>query len=243
MLSKTLNATTFDYLAINIPVGKAGVGFGLLPFTSVGYQIDNFTTNNNGSQSLSSSFNGNGGVNKAFLGMGYQVTRALSLGVDFQYNFGVIERDALLFIFDDNNTPLSRQSKENNRSSLSGLNFNLGLYYNTKAYKDLEVSTSLVFTPKSTLVSRNTRNLSRVLITGEDTDRQLEDLVTNVNLEALNLDKVDLEIPATLSVGFGLGSGILSSFSCYILFSKIFRFFIHKLSYISNLPFDIILSF
>ena len=201
------NATTtaFDYLAINIPVGKAGVGFGLLPFTSVGYQIDNFTTNNNGSQSLSSSFNGNGGVNKAFLGMGYQVTRALSLGVDFQYNFGVIERDALLFIFDDNNTPLSRQSKENNRSSLSGLNFNLGLYYNTKAYKDLEVSTSLVFTPKSTLVSRNTRNLSRVLITGEDTDRQLEDLVTNVNLEALNLDKVDLEIPATLSVGFGLG--------------------------------------
>ncbi len=199
------SSTAFDYLAINIPVGKAGVGFGLLPFTSVGYQIDNFNTDNNGDAVISSSFNGSGGVNKAFLGLGYQVTRALSLGVDFQYNFGTIESDALLFNFDDDNTPLARQSKENNRSTLSGLNLNLGLYYNTKFYKNLEVSTSLVYAPKSTLVSRNTRSLSRVLIAGARRDQQAEDLITNVDLESLNLDKVDLEIPSTLSIGLGIG--------------------------------------
>jgi hypothetical protein len=28
-----------DYLAVGLPLGKIGVGFGLIPYSSVGYQI------------------------------------------------------------------------------------------------------------------------------------------------------------------------------------------------------------
>src|SRR6478735_5749703 len=39
--SNSANAqrTTLDYLAVSLPLGKMGVGFGLLPYTSVGYNI------------------------------------------------------------------------------------------------------------------------------------------------------------------------------------------------------------
>ena len=197
--STTSSSTGFDYLALNIPVGKAGIGLGLLPFTSVGYKIDNFNND-----VLTSSFNGDGGVNKAFLGLAYQLTTALSFGADVQYNFGTIESDAILYRFDSDNELLRRQSKENNRSSLSGVNLNFGAYYKTNISKNLELSTSLVYTPKSILASRNTRSLSRVLVL-EDRSNQIEDLVANVNLEALGLDRVDLDLPAKLSIGAGIG--------------------------------------
>ena len=38
--SDNASSSTFDYLAISIPVGKFGFGFGLLPYTSVGYKLE-----------------------------------------------------------------------------------------------------------------------------------------------------------------------------------------------------------
>jgi len=40
------STSTFDYLSFSIPLGKLGVGFGLLPYSSVGYKLEN--TNDNG---------------------------------------------------------------------------------------------------------------------------------------------------------------------------------------------------
>src|SRR6187402_2613046 len=37
--SENATRTTLDYLAVSLPLGKMGVGFGLLPYTSVGYDI------------------------------------------------------------------------------------------------------------------------------------------------------------------------------------------------------------
>jgi hypothetical protein len=38
------------------------------------------------------------GLNKAFLGLGYQVSSNFSVGADAQYNFGKIETSSLEFI-------------------------------------------------------------------------------------------------------------------------------------------------
>src|SRR5690606_10711989 len=38
--SEKANATTFDYLALSVPMGKFGFGFGLMPYTSVGYKLE-----------------------------------------------------------------------------------------------------------------------------------------------------------------------------------------------------------
>src|SRR5690625_133408 len=42
----TATTTTFDYLAMGIPINKFGVSFGLLPSTSVGYDLTSSNDDN-----------------------------------------------------------------------------------------------------------------------------------------------------------------------------------------------------
>lgn len=194
------SSTTFDYLALNVPMGKFGFGFGLVPYTAVGYRLEDI--NNNGD--IANRFNGEGGVNKAFIGLGYQVSKGLSLGVDANYNFGNIENNIITYRYDSDNLPLLNQSKEGNRSDLSGLSVNLGLSYKAMLTEKLEFISGITFTPESTLVSKNTRDLSVVRVS----DAGLESIVSliSVDLESLGLDETDLKIPSKFSFGAGIGS-------------------------------------
>ena len=38
--SDNANATSFDYLVLNVPMGKFGLAFGILPYTSTGYKLE-----------------------------------------------------------------------------------------------------------------------------------------------------------------------------------------------------------
>jgi long-subunit fatty acid transport protein len=42
-VTESARRTTLDYLAVGLPMGKLGVGFGLIPYSSVGYQIESFS--------------------------------------------------------------------------------------------------------------------------------------------------------------------------------------------------------
>jgi hypothetical protein len=35
-----VSSTTFDYLALSLPMGKFGFGFGLVPYSAVGYKLE-----------------------------------------------------------------------------------------------------------------------------------------------------------------------------------------------------------
>ena len=148
--SDKTSSTTFDYLALSVPMGKFGFGFGLMPFTSVGYKLESLDQSGN----ISNRFRGEGGLNKAFLGLGYQITEGLSIGVDAHYNFGNIQNSTIEFMYDTDGDPTQYQSRENNRSDLSGLNLNLGLSYKTMLNEKLEFVSALTFTPESTLTSK-----------------------------------------------------------------------------------------
>jgi hypothetical protein len=77
-----------------LPFGKIEVGFGLIPYSSVGYKIESISADVNTNNRR---YNGSG-LNKAFLGLGYQVSSNFSVGADAQYNFGKIETSSLEFI-------------------------------------------------------------------------------------------------------------------------------------------------
>ena len=83
--SATAKRTTLDYMVVAIPVGKLGVGFGLMPYSSVGYKIQSISAD--GSQN-NRRLEGTGGVNKVFFGSGYKLTKNFSIGADVQYNLG-----------------------------------------------------------------------------------------------------------------------------------------------------------
>lgn len=196
--SDKASSTSFDYLAINIPLGKFGFGFGLLPFTSVGYKLESL----NSGGSIDNRFEGEGGLNKAFLGFGYQLAKGLSVGVDFQYNFGNVQNSIVAYQYSDG-LPTQYQSRENNRSDLSGLNLNFGLSYKTMISKKLELVSSLAYNPESVLTSKNERSISTITI--NSTGQEFERNTIETDLGAIGLQETDLVLPSKFSIGAGIG--------------------------------------
>ena len=196
--SDKASSSTFDYLALNIPVGKFGFGFGLLPYTAVGYKLESL----NASEDPAYKFEGEGGLNKAFLGFGYLLAKGLSVGVDIQYNFGNVQNSIIAYQYSDG-LPTQYQSLEKNRSDLSGLNLNFGVSYKTMLNQKLELVSSLAYRPESNLTSKNERSLSTVTI--NSSGQVFERNTIEADLAASNLDETDLILPSRLSFGAGIG--------------------------------------
>ena len=194
-----VSSTTFDYLALSMPLGKFGFGFGLVPYSSVGYKLED--TNE---EVITNRYSGEGGVNRAFLGLGYRITDKLNAGIDMNYNFGNIQNSAIEFVYDDEGNLVQYQSRESNRSDLSGLNFNIGLTYKTMINEKLELQAGVTYSPKSDLSSINERSFSTIVInavTGQ------EFVVNQVDgdLESEGLARTDLTLPSRFSFGAGIG--------------------------------------
>jgi hypothetical protein len=193
------SAATFDYLTLSFPVGKFGVGFGLLPYTAVGYKLE--STDND---LITNRYRGEGGLNKTFLGLGYLITDGLSVGIDVSYNFGNVQNSVIEFVYDSENNPVQYQTRENNRSNLSGLNYNLGISYKTMLNEKLELSTGLTYAPESTLRSNNSRSFSTIVISPLS-GQEFEINTIDADLETNNLKTTDLTLPSRISFGAGLG--------------------------------------
>ncbi|MGB1209778.1 MAG: hypothetical protein ACPG41_00045 [Lacinutrix venerupis] len=204
--SDRVKSSTFDYVALSIPLGKLGFGFGLLPYTSVGYRLDT----NNDAGNLDTRFNGEGGLNKAFLSFGYQITNGLSAGIDANYNFGNIQNNTIEFNYNSDGELLQTQSREENRSDLSGLNLNFGLHYQGMISDKLELQSAFTYSPSSNITSTNERSFSNVLVdiaTGSEIAPTSEYSQTiEADLAAAGLDKTDLKLPSRISFGAGLGA-------------------------------------
>ncbi|WP_452221776.1 hypothetical protein [Lacinutrix salivirga] len=195
-----VNSTTFDYIGISIPVGRFGVGIGLLPYTSVGYKLENRNELGN----ITDRFKGNGGLNKAFLAVGYQVFEGFSIGLEADYDFGNIQNSSINFLYNDDDEIIQYQSRETNRSDLSGLNFNIGVLYNTMVTPKLELMTSATFTPQADLTSKNERSFSTIRIS-TSTGAEFPVNTIEADLESIGLKETNLTLPSRFSFGVGVG--------------------------------------
>ncbi|MEM9679775.1 MAG: hypothetical protein AAF901_05580 [Bacteroidota bacterium] len=191
---------TFDYFALSVPMGKFGFGFGALPYTSVGYRLEDRNEDDN----LDNRYSGEGGLNRVFAGLGYQITDKLSVGVDVNYNFGNIQNNAIAFLYDSDGNLLQFQSRENNRSDLSGLNFNIGLSYKTMITDKLELSATTTYAPESNLSSENERSFSTITI-NPLTGQEFAFNTIDADLSAEGLDNTDLTLPSRFTLGVGIG--------------------------------------
>ncbi len=194
------SSTAFDYLALTIPVGKFGFGFGLLPYTSVGYKLEDF----NDDGDLENRYRGDGGVNRVFAGFGYQITPKLSAGVDINYNFGNVQNSAIAVLYTPEGDIVQYQTRENNRSDLSGLNFNFGVAYKTRVTENLELSATATYAPETRLSSQNQRSYSTVIINNFD-DSEIVRNTIDADLETDGLKDTDLTLPAVVTLGAGIG--------------------------------------
>lgn len=190
--SKSNNArrTGIDFLAVALPLGKMGVGFGLMPYTSVGYNIESTNPNPDGVNNV---LKGTGGLNKAFFSLGYTIMPNLVIGADVQYNFGRINNSNLEFL-----TGVLVGTEEKNKADLNGLSTNFGAMYKYKIYKKTNFYSSFTYTPQSTLSSTNTKTISTVNY-NSNYDVAIYDALDE------KVIRTDLKIPEKISLGFGVG--------------------------------------
>lgn len=190
--SKSNNArrTGIDFLAVALPLGKMGVGFGLMPYTSVGYNIESTNPNPDGVNNV---LKGTGGLNKAFFSLGYTIMPNLVIGADVQYNFGRINNSNLEFL-----TGVLVGTEEKNKADLNGLSTNFGAMYKYKIYKKTNFYSSFTYTPQSTLSSTNTKTISTVNY-NSNYDVAVYDALDE------KVIRTDLKIPEKISFGFGVG--------------------------------------
>ncbi len=73
--TSTLNSASFSYFALAFPIkkNKMSATFGVLPYTSVGYNIIVDDKNTPDFGDVKYKFEGTGGFNKVFLGAGYRI--------------------------------------------------------------------------------------------------------------------------------------------------------------------------
>lgn len=179
--------TTVDYLALGVPLGKFGAAFGLVPYSSVGYRIhnDDLTTKRK--------YTGEGGLNRAFLGLGYQFTPRFSIGADINYNFGKIETNSVKSI-----TDIQFGTAENNVSEMSGLGFNIGAMYNRKINNKFDFFSGITFSPQTNMSTTNVRNIYTAVVSG-DFDP------SPVDYSDPQTTKSNIKLPSKITMGAGIG--------------------------------------
>ncbi|MDB2426575.1 hypothetical protein N9W33_01680 [Flavobacteriaceae bacterium] len=199
--SESSSTSSLDYLAIAIPLGKFGAGFGLLPYSSVGYKLQSFSSE----ETLEYKYRGEGGINKVFLGFGYQLSNNIRIGVDASYNFGNITNTNIAFGYNEQGEFLQYHTREVNRSDLGGISYNFGIIYTKLLKSNLQFTASGSYAPSTNLKSKNQRNFSTVVV-NLDTEQEVALNTIDVDLSEIGLETTDLKIPSKTSIGFGFGT-------------------------------------
>ncbi|MCF1420306.1 outer membrane protein transport protein [Mangrovimonas futianensis] len=195
-----INSTSFDYMALSLPMGRFGVGLGIMPYTTVNYKLQSLTDFN----ALSTRFSGKGGVNKVFLSVGYRVMDGLSIGVDANYNFGKLENSFIRYLYDDEQNIIQYQTREQNKSQLSGFGVNLGVTYQKMISTKLELQAGLTYKPKTNINSDNERIFETITISsGSGAETPINSITAD--LDATGLANTKLSLPSKLSFGAGIG--------------------------------------
>jgi len=189
---QTSNAS-LDYLGIAIPTGKFGFGFGLVPYSSVGYRLEgrndllNFNSTNQ--------FEGSGGINRAFFSVGFRFTKYFSIGATFNYGFGEITYRTTKLI--DN---IELVTILQNKSSLSGLNYQISSNLKLPVSKDVDFHLMYSLSPESNAKSKN----SRIYLTDSQNNINVGSDFEEVDLSVNGLSNTKVNLSKITAIGIGL---------------------------------------
>ncbi len=185
--------TNLDYLSIGFPIAKnLGLGFGLMPFSSVGY---NLTDEIEGDPTITNAFAGEGGLNRIYLSLGYEIIKNLSVGATVNFNFGTLEYQRIQSVENVQFGTLDRRE-----SRINGYDFNYSLNYTPTIKDKYTLYTSVMVNTQGNLVSENSERIgSFSLVNGQEIE------VIDVDLDAVNLRNTELKIPTRTTLGLGFG--------------------------------------
>ena len=192
--SKSLISSGLDYIGIAIPTKKFGFGFGIIPFTSVGYKLSQI--DDSSSSDILNRYEGEGGINKVFFSLGLYLLKNLSFGVTINYDFGKLRYQTSKFLDD-----VYLGTVLINESSISGLDIKLATNYEIPVNSKIDLHMMVSYVPQGSLNSNN----KRLLITSPLSDPSNIAEIIEIDLAETGLDFTEIQLPSSSIVGFGLG--------------------------------------
>lgn len=207
--SAKARTTALDYIAVVIPTKKVAFSLGLMPFSSVGYNVLNDLNS-----SIIRQYTGTGGINKVYFATSFRVTPNFSIGADLNYNFGNIETKSISAF-----PGVEFATREINTSNASGVNYNIGLRYQKLFKKKYLVYTSAVFSPEANLTFNNTRQLALIswIIGGSES-------VIPGQTQDLQVADTKVKLPSKMDFGFGFGQTNKWTIGANLLFQNASNF-------------------
>lgn len=185
--SENFRNSTVDYFALAFPTKIGGFGFGIIPTTSVGYDLVEFSDTQN------TSLRGRGGLNTTYLSWGYEPFKNFKLGVSAKYNFGNIENRTLIFL-----NQIQYGSRDLNETSLRGFSFDAGAMYDYKLSKFNYIRLSGRYQSGSSLNAENTRRAATILLGNDGNEDVVDELSITESESTVSLSQV-------MSLGIGVG--------------------------------------
>ena len=140
--STTLNSASFSYFSLAFPIvkHKVSAAFGLLPFSSVGYNIEVDQKDIPNIGTVRTKYEGLGGFNKFFFSAGFRLSKSFSAGINASYLFGTIENvKSVEFPFSTN----YYNSRYINGVTAKGFYFNYGVLYEKELKNNLQIKAGL----------------------------------------------------------------------------------------------------
>ena len=158
--NQTVNNNGFSHLVVGFPLTKqSGASFGLIPFSSTGYDILTHDEENN----IDMYYYGDGGLSKVYYGVGYEIFENLSLGVNASYLFGGLNRRKQV----DYNDELFFNSRSNSKINLRGYYYELGILYEKSLKKEDILLFGLKVNNNSSLRAKKTELVESFEFAGE----------------------------------------------------------------------------
>jgi hypothetical protein len=184
------------YLAFSWPVvsGKYTTSIGLLPYSSVNYNVTNSEIINGSGAVVNYNFRGDGGLSQAFWAHGVKIVKGVSVGLRASYVFGAIQNEILATTSNET----AYLSAYDETTTYSDANFSAGLYLRKSLNEDYtmhfgmtyDLSTSLQGERLGVLQRRNFANQISPIDTIINTTNASFNLPTSITFGA-TLEKLN----------------------------------------------------
>ena len=192
-----INTANINYIAIGVPTKRFGFGFGVLPYSSVGFNLQT-TEDYNTSNSINSRlFGAEGNINRAFVSIGIPFLKYFSLGATANYNFGKFNYEKFNLIENVNYGIFSNSSSE-----ITGFTYNFSSNLSIPLKNDFTLNIVYSLFPEGELNSFNIKSLY-TSNTSAITLESLGDFV-DVDLNSRGLENTNLPVPKKSIYSLGL---------------------------------------
>ncbi len=195
--SDNVKTSNISYIAIGIPLKRFGLAFGVIPYSSIGFNLqttDEYNSENSISTRL---FGADGNINKAFFSLGFPIFKYLTLGGSVNYNFGKFNYEKYSQFQDVDYGIFSTSSSE-----ITGFTYSFSSNLTIPIKDDISINLLYTFHPEGDLNSYNEESI----YTSSTPSISLESLgdFVDVDLDSRGLENTTLLASKKSIYSFGL---------------------------------------